>query len=125
MSAFFKSILKHPARRHVLICVVSIVACVVWLMFTDPGKGSLALLLVPFMLLGAFVYHLTYLVIVTTFHKTTKLYQRVVPITVSFVTVIVLLLQSLNQLGVKDGLILLVLIVVFWLYLWRADFLNK
>lgn len=94
-------------------------------MLTNPGSVSLPFLIVPFLVFGVFTYELTYLLLVRVTRRTTLVFRRVIPGSVAFFVVVVLLLESLDQLGLKDGLILFVLTIVFWLYLWRADFLNK
>lgn len=125
MSAFFSILKNLPLRRHVGICLLSFLSCLIFLAVSDPSRISLAFLLVPFILCGIFVHELIYLFLVGFARRQTFVFKRVAPLSGAFFLVIILLLQSLNQLGIKDVLIILVLMIVFWLYLWRADFLNK
>lgn len=108
-----------------MLAVLSGVLCVIYLMVTDPGNISLALLLVPFLLLGICIHELAYILLVGLLKRKSLVFRRIIPLATSSLIVLLLLLQSLNQLTIKDGLILLALLTVFWLYLWRADFLNK
>lgn len=125
VSAFFNSLKQILRKRRVVTCGASLLLCVVFLALSNPSRVSLALLLVPFVLFGLFVHELLYLLLVDVGGRRTFAYRRIVPGSGAFLVVVALLLQSLNQLGFKDILIISVLVIVFWLYLWRADFLNK
>lgn len=125
MSAFFAKLSSSPLRKHGAIAAVSGVLCIVYMMATDPRNISLALLLVPFLLLGVCTYEVTYVLTVGLLKQRSLVFRRIIPLAASSLIVLLVLLQSLNQLTIKDGVIVSALLAVFWLYLWRADFLNK
>ena len=125
MSAFFVFLKKISLKRRLVVALIAFATAIFYMMATTPGKVSLAMLLVPFALMGVIVFEIASLVFVSVSKSKSRTVQRIVPAGVSTVFVTVLLLQSLNQLTWKDGLILLSLVVMVTVYLWRADFLNK
>ncbi len=92
---------------------------------TTPGKVSLALLLIPFGLIGVVLFELSYVAANLARPTPSLVLHRILPASFSLGVVTLLLLQSLNQLTWKDGLILFMLSLLFLVYLWRADFLSK
>lgn len=102
------------------ICLVLLV----FILLTNPDSIALPLLIIPFGLVGLAIYKLFDLVLIM-IGKTEKRPRRILSISVSSFVVVLLLLQSLNQLTWKDCLITLIFAIVFWLYVWRADFLHR
>lgn len=96
----------------------------IFILLTNPDSIALPLLVVPFGLIGLIVYKLSDLILMI-IGKTEKRVKKILSISVSSFVVVILLLQSLNQLTWKDCLITFVFAVFFWLYVWRADFLHK
>ncbi len=125
MSAFLYKLIASPLRKHTVLVLASGLLCIIYMMIINPTKTSIAFLLVPFVLIGVFIYETTYLVAVGFLRRDSVVFTRIIPLGISLSVVMLLLLQSLNQLTIKDGLIMTALLTVFWLYLWRADFLNK
>ncbi len=96
------------------------------LLFTEPSKVPLALLLLPFICLGLSIYSICS-ILLTRLIRAERLSptQRIMPAIVSLIIVIILLLQSVSQFTWKDAAILAMLVAVICFYLWRADFLKK
>lgn len=124
MSAFFRFVSATSARRHLLAGIMFLGLCGVFMGTTNPTRTSLILLLIPFVLFALSLYCLGYAILSKVFGVHSIRLRRLIAGVVSAVSVVVLLLRSLNQLTFRDGLILLVLVGLFGLYLRRADFLN-
>jgi hypothetical protein len=93
--------------------------------FTNPDRVSLAVLLVPFLLLGCLSYLLTSLVMGFRGGQTDrKIIGKLIPLSVSFLVVALLLLASLGQLTLKDTVLVVGFTLLFMGYVARADFLK-
>jgi len=95
------------------------------LLYTDPNNIPLPLLVVPFLLIGLIVHGVTKLIIDRLALKSKSFAVRLLPISLAFMIVSMLLLRSLHQLTLKDSVLVCGFTVAFWLYVWRADFLHK
>lgn len=93
------------------------------LLTTDPNKMPLVLIIVPFLLAGLVLYHLTKLLLLHKRGKSKSFSYNILPLSVAFLGVCLLLLSSLHQLTWKDTLLVAVFTVMLWIYLSRADFL--
>lgn len=90
---------------------------------TNPDSIPLALLIIPFGLLWLTVYQSIKLLLnLVTVEQSV---EKLVSASVASFVVVLLLLQSLDQLTWKDALLTVIFAVLFWLYIWRADFLHK
>lgn len=97
----------------------------IFILTTNPETVALPLLIVPFILIGLVVYQAVLLLFLVFKGKTPERYPRkVIAGGVSALTVCLLLLQSLHQLTWRDSLLAILFIGLFWLYVWRADFLK-
>jgi hypothetical protein len=93
------------------------------LWFTNPDRLPLYFLILPFVLIGCVVYLLVSIAVTVTGRRL-RGGAKLLPISLAFFVVLTLLLESLHQLTWKDTLIALSFIGLFWLYVWRADFLK-
>ena len=50
---------------------------------------------------------------------------KLLALSIATLVVLLLLLQSLDQLTLRDGLLTTIFVAMFWIYIWRADFLHK
>lgn len=116
-------------KRHILNKLFWIVGTaglfLIFILTTNPETVALPLLIVPFILLGLLSYQGVLLLFLIFRGKTIERYPRkVIAGGVSALTVCLLLLQSLHQLTWRDSLLAILFIGLFWLYVWRADFLQ-
>lgn len=95
-----------------------------FLLMTDPNEVALALLVVPFVFLGVLFYQLASVVLLLTKTHKNSYFGKIVALSTATVAVGLLLLQSLNQLTWRDGFLTVLFTGLFWLYIWRADFLR-
>jgi hypothetical protein len=95
-----------------------------FLLVTNPSNVPLPVIVFPFLLIGMLFYQLALLVF--THGKVTpgRYLRRILSLSIAFMGVCLLVLESLHQLTWKDSLLTLVFTVFFWLYIWRADFLK-
>lgn len=92
---------------------------------TNPDNVPLPLLIVPFILLGFILYQLVCSVFLLIKGRQNTSSIRIVASSIACLAVGLLLLQSLHQLTWRDSLLGAVFAILFWLYVWRADFLKK
>ena len=92
-------------------------------LFTDPDEVSLAFVLVPFVLIGVAVYSLASLLLFIRI-KPSGFLGRLISLSLSFLVVSLMLLASLGQLTLRDGLLVVCFTVLFLVYVGRADFLK-
>lgn len=124
-NGFIKNIMKKRSVRLITYGLGLFLVCMLFMMGTDPGNSSLAVLLVPFFTFGVGVY-MVVRGLVMAFSQSMRLrVQRFIALTVSSVLVLMLLLKSLNQFTIRDAAILVVLVTVMALYVIRADFLSE
>lgn len=97
----------------------------VFVSITDPNKIALPLLIGPFLLVGYILYQITSLILSLITPTATAVFLKIFPLSVSFLGVVLLLLRSLGQLTWRDSLLTVIFVVLLWLYVWRADFLQK
>lgn len=93
-------------------------------LLTNPEKVSLAVLLVPFLLIGFIVYQTTNLLLDFRGTGQRQAVKKLVAISLAFAVVALLLLASLGQLTIRDSLLVVGFVVLFLFYVARADFLN-
>lgn len=120
-----KALSTKSWARYLLKGLGLYLGCLLFMMLTNPSKTSLAALLVPFFLFGLGTFMFISLGTMVIFRGVRVRIRRFVALTISSTLVLMLLLRSLNQFTVKDGLIIFVLIGCLSLYVVRADFLGK
>jgi hypothetical protein len=109
--------MKHTKTAALLFAPFIIL--LVFLLFTDPYQLPLVLVLLPFLVLGIGVYFFS-----KTLLKVAPLSKRKETFIASVVTstiLLLILLQSIRQLSVKDFLILLALLAGLTFYVRRLD----
>ena len=92
---------------------------------TDPNKIALPFLILPFLLVGFMFYQIVATATLLKRSHANKHWTRVVPLSVAFLGVCLLLLESLHQLTWKDSFLAAGFTVLLWMYMGRADFLQK
>lgn len=118
---------KNPTFHKLGLLGLSYGLLLTFLFTTDPSKLALVWLLVPFVLLfislfGTIFYSLLF------FPKTKQLSFRkrtLLATAGAILPVLLLILKSINQLTVRDSLILSVFILSTALYISRTDFINR
>lgn len=95
-----------------------------FMLLTDPGKIALPLLIVPFILIGFVCYQVVEATLLLRSNRKSP-YIRIFPLSIAFLTVCLLLLESLHQLTWKDTALVGGFTMLLWLYVWKADFLKK
>lgn len=120
-----RSLLRTEYVRYVLKGTGFFILCIAFMMATNPAKTSLAELLVPFVLFGVGVFMFASLAVRVFYRTAGDRMRRFIALIASVSLVVMLLLRSLNQFTVRDGIILIVLVVCMTLYMMRADFLGE
>ncbi len=116
--------LNHPSLLHKILVTGGLLAILlIFILSTDPHTIALPLIIVPFLLIGLVTYQLVRIILTLRTPKSSFTY-KIVPLMVAFMGVLLLLLASLHQLTWKDTLLLALFGILFWLYIWRADFLK-
>lgn len=90
---------------------------------TNPDDISLSLLLIPYIVIGVLAYKIFNVMLIIFSHDNsnkTKLFS----LGACFFVVLILLLESLAQLTLKDGLLVFGFTLFFMIYVYKADFLN-
>lgn len=119
-------ILFKPASLNKLFLTLAFIAILLAiLLYTDPTRIPLPLLVLPFLLVGLIVNGLMGLLLDKLAIKVKPFVLRFMPISMAFMVVAMLLLRSLHQLTLNDSLLVCGFTAAFWLYVWRADFLRK
>lgn len=113
---------KYILNKLFLICGLALVM-LIFMLTTNPDSIPLALLIIPFGLLWLIVFQITKLIL--RIFMVDQSIEKLVATSVASFAVLLLLLQSLDQLTWKDALLTVVFAVLFWLYVWRADFLHR
>ncbi len=93
--------------------------------FTNPNSVLLPLLIIPFVLIGIFIFSIVYGVLNVSLKHKDRFSTQLLSLSIATLAVLMLLLQSLNQLTWRDGLLTTIFAAMFWVYIWRADFLRK
>lgn len=96
-----------------------------FMLTTDPNKVPLPLLIVPFILLGFILYQIASAVLLLSKSHRNSYLGKIIALSIASLGVGLLLLQSLNQLTWRDSLLTGVFAILFWIYIWKADFLRK
>lgn len=92
---------------------------------TNPNTVSLPLLILPFLFIGYILYKTIQLARYFMGKQGGNHSGKLIALSIAMLGVLLLLLQSLNQLSWRDGLLACVFVAMFWFYVWRADFLHK
>lgn len=116
---------KKLLMNKLFLIFVSTGLLVLFVMSTDPNKISLPFVLIPFLVIGFILYHLTSLLLNLRKQQKRTFLVKTIPLSISFSGVCLLLLGSLHQLTWKDSLLVCGFTVLFWLYVVRADFLKR
>lgn len=98
---------------------------VLLLMFTDPNRVALPVLIAPFICIGLIIYLIARIILSKNGALVTNNAARMFAASLAFLGVSLLILRSLHQLTLKDTLLVCGFTLAFWLYIWRADFLHK
>lgn len=98
----------------------------VFLLMTNPDQLALPLLLVPYILafLTLFVLGRSFLQSVGLYEKLSSYKRRIILGSAAFLPVLLLLLQSLHQLTMRDVALVVALGIGTTFYLLRADFIS-
>lgn len=114
------------AIRSIVTVIFTVLFLVFVFLFTNPNNVPLVLLIIPFILIGIIVYILSKLLIdLTSNHVQSRaVYYKLAPLSLSFAVVAILLLASLGQLTLKDGILVLGFSLLFLIYIVRVDFLR-
>lgn len=96
----------------------------VFMLSTNPHEVALPLLMLPFLIIGVVTYKFGILANSIAGKQSAYKY-KMFPLSFAFLVTCLMLLQSLHQLTWKDTLLVLVFTVLLWLYISKADFLNK
>ena len=107
--------------REPILAIVSFVILMIFLMVTNPLKLPLIVLLIPFLLLFIILYNTVMMLLRLLSRKMTHRHRRVVVTVVSLEPVLLLLLASINQLTIRDGVLSLLLIGGCAWYLSRTN----
>ncbi|HSX23655.1 MAG TPA: hypothetical protein VLE74_00995 [Candidatus Saccharimonadales bacterium] len=116
---------KSLALNKLFLSLIGVCTLVLFMLFSDPNKIALPLLIVPFILLGFIVYQMTAAVMAVKKSLKSTYLIKIIPLSVAFLAVCLLLLESLHQLTWKDSLLACGFTILLWLYVGRADFLYK
>jgi hypothetical protein len=113
----------NPRYRPILIATLGFILLVCLLVLTDPSKSPLIILLLPFILLFLVLYNgLIFILPLLMPTNFTSRHGKTIAIIVGFEPVLLLLLASINQLTLRDGVLSFVLICGFAWYLSRTSF---
>ena len=128
-SAFF--IMKLPNIRQANLHKIVILSIAVSLLFMiffglNPDTVSIAVLLVPFLLIGVATYIVCQMFgdYVSRFRSGNQRLRSIVSLSIAIFVVSLLVLASIGQLTVKDGVLVAVFMGLFLWYVSRADFLK-
>lgn len=121
-----KLTLTRPILNKLASLMVALSLLIAVFLLTDPNQVSLAVLLVPFLLIGYLVYSLVTLVFAIRPQAASNkgALTRLIPLSIAFLVVALLLLASLGQLTLRDGLLVVGFTGFFLFYIARADFLK-
>jgi hypothetical protein len=116
---------SRPVLNKLLSLFVALSLLTGIFLFTNPNQVSLAVLLIPFLLIG----YLAYMVVAIAINMRSNSNEgsalfKLIPLSIAFLVVALLLLASLGQLTVRDSLLVTGFTVFFLLYIARADFLK-
>jgi hypothetical protein len=120
-----RKLLKTESMRYVIKGSGFFILCLLFMMMANPAKTSLAELLIPFVLFGLGTFMFTSVVVHILYRSAGDHMRRFIALTASVSLVVMLLLRSLNQFTIRDGVILIVLVICMTLYVTRADFLGE
>lgn len=91
-----------------------------FLLSTDPRKLPVVLVVVPFLLLFVALFYTIWLLL----HKIGRRRSAVIAVCLATLPVLMIVLQSINQLTIRDVVILLVLEAGLLFYITRTSFLR-
>jgi peptidoglycan/LPS O-acetylase OafA/YrhL len=120
--------MKHasPIMNKLFLVLTGTGVLLVFILFTDPNKIALPLLIVPFILIGFILYQVSFgLLSLKKSGASSRYSHKIIPLSIAFLGVCLLLLESLHQLTWKDSLLACGFTILLWLYVSRADFLQK
>jgi hypothetical protein len=94
-------------------------------LYTNPEQVPLALLLVPFLVIGFVAYQLMEVSLSRSRSDGKRAIKKLIALAVAFAIMALLLLASLGQLTFRDGLLVIGFVILFLFYIVRADFLEN
>ena len=115
---------KLTPNKHLVVTLVGVLFILFLLMFTDPKKMPLVILVMPFLLLFITIYSGTKLLLSQTRLKVNSRRQTMVASASAALPVLLLLFQSIHQLTLRDVLVAVSLVVLVVFYISRADFIR-
>lgn len=118
--------IKKYKLNKLLYITLTVSLLIGFISLTDPYKIPLPLIIIPFLLSWFALYEVVLLVM--TFRNPSRnisYMTKIIPISVASLGVSLLLLATLHQLTWKDTFLILILALVFWGYIRKADFLRK
>lgn len=116
---------KSLPLNKLFFAAASAVVLIGFIVLTDPRQVALPFIILPFVLIGNILYQLLAAIFLLKASNGNKYLNKIIPLSVSFIGVGLLLLQSLHQLTWRDTVLVLVFTLLLWLYIGRADFLRK
>ncbi len=117
---------SNPIVNKIVYLTGATVVLLAIFLYSNPERVSLGVLLLPFLLIGFIVYQLTELGFMLIGRSNSKrAVKKLVGLSLAFAIVALLLLASLGQLTVRDGLLVVGFIILFLWYISRADFLES
>ena len=111
--------------NKLLLSLLTAASLLLLTLFTNPNSVALPVLIAPFIIIGFLMYQITQIVLTKKHSFSSQLARQLFALSVAGLFVALMLLRSLHQLTIKDGLLVCGFAIVFWLYMWRADFLHK
>jgi hypothetical protein len=112
--------------RPALIAATAFGLLVVLLTVTDPTRSPLVVLLLPFVLLFIVLYNsLLFMIHLLASSATANRHAKTVAIILGFEPVLLLLLASIDQLTVRDGILSLLLVCGFAWYVSRMNLSRR
>lgn len=117
----------QTSLKHLKWLIISYAALILVLVSTDPYHAPLLVVMVPFGLLfwALFLTFNNLISFITSRHPWSRQKRLAVAGGLAWLPVMMLILRSIDQLTLRDGLILLVFVAALLLYLSRTNFLKR
>lgn len=104
-------------HRKILILAILAVLFLVFLTATNPSQSSLAVLLIPFIFIGLFIFIIIKLVLDFLNRGKNSRKDFIFSLALSIIVVNFLILNSVRQLSIQDGIISVTITIVLAVYL--------
>lgn len=117
---------NHKTTNKLLYILIAFTLLFGFISVTNPTQIPLPLIIVPFLLIGLILFQVTQAILTLRKPRQQNHYLiKIAPFSIAMLGVGLLLLATLRQLTWKDTLLVIILAVVFWSYVSKADFLQK